>query len=162
MIIHDIMLSLIQQLFRGFNFFADLSLLLGESILYNFSSWALSPMHITIFIRWLSILLFLFIGKLDFLVSKGLLFLYDKQNHVLESNQSVILRTSNVSSLILMKIPSITKANSGVYYMYTENIIGSDILTVRVYVEGKFILFNCTHWCWIPAWGFLRKQGNAF
>ena len=29
------MLSLIQQLFRGFNFFADLSLLLGESILYN-------------------------------------------------------------------------------------------------------------------------------
>ena len=127
-----------------------------------FSSWALSPMHITIFIRWLSILLFLFIGKLDFLVSKGLLFLYDKQNHVLESNQSVIQRTSNVSSLILMKIPSITKANSSVYYMYTENIIGSDILTVRVYVEGKFILFNCTHWCWIPAWGFSRKQGNAF
>ena len=50
-----------------------------------FSSWALAPTHFTIFIRGLSIILFSFINKVfpfkTFLVSKGLLCLYDKQNN---------------------------------------------------------------------------------
>ena len=50
-----------------------------------FSSWALAPTHLTIFIRGLSIILFSFINKVfpfkTFLVSKGLLCLYDKQNN---------------------------------------------------------------------------------
>ena len=65
-------------------------------------------------------------------------------SHVLESNKSVIQRTSNVSSRILMKIPSITKANSGDYVLYAENAVGNDTVTVRVYVESKFILLICT------------------
>ena len=66
-------------------------------------------------------------------------------SHVLESNVSVIQRTSNVSSLILMKIPSITEANSGVFVLCAENTVGNDTVTVRLYMEGKFILFTCTH-----------------
>ena len=46
-----------------------------------FSSWALGPKHFTIFIWRLSILLFSFINKLTFLLSKGLLCLYGKQNN---------------------------------------------------------------------------------
>ena len=46
-----------------------------------FSSWALAPTHFTIITRGLSILLFSFINKLTFPVSKGLLCLYDKENN---------------------------------------------------------------------------------
>ena len=66
-------------------------------------------------------------------------------SHVWESNENVIQRTFNVSSQILMKIPSITKANSGDYVLYAENAVGNDTVTVRLYVEGKFILLTCTH-----------------
>ena len=44
-----------------------------------------------------------------------------------------------------MKIPSITEANSGVFVLCAENTVGNDTVTVRLYVEGKFILFTCTH-----------------
>ena len=44
-----------------------------------------------------------------------------------------------------MKIPSITKANSGEYVLNVENAVGNDTVTVRLYVEGKFILLTCTH-----------------
>ena len=74
-------------------------------------------------------------------------------SHVLESNESVIQEASNVSSQILMKIPSITNADSGDYVLYTENTVGNDTVTVRVNVEGKFILLTCTYWCWIPGVG---------
>ena len=74
-------------------------------------------------------------------------------SRVLESNESVIQETSNVSSQIVMKIPSITKAHSGDYVLYTENTVGNDTVTVRVNVEGKFILLTCTYWCWIPGVG---------
>ena len=66
-------------------------------------------------------------------------------SHVLESNESVIQEASNVSSQILMKIPSITNADSGDYVLYTENTVGNDTVTVRVNVEGKFILLTCTY-----------------
>ena len=74
-------------------------------------------------------------------------------SRVLESNESVIQEASNVSSQILMKIPSITNADSGDYVLYTENTVGNDTVTVRVNVEGKFILLTCTYWCWIPGVG---------
>ncbi|CAH3165556.1 unnamed protein product [Pocillopora meandrina] len=57
-------------------------------------------------------------------------------SRVLESNESVIQETSNVSSQIVMKIPSITKAHSGDYVLYTENTVGNDTVIVRVNVEG--------------------------
>ena len=66
-------------------------------------------------------------------------------SHVWESNENVIQRTFNVSSQILMKIPSITRANSGDYVLYAENAVGNDTVTVRLYVEGKFILLTCIH-----------------
>ena len=46
-----------------------------------FSSWVLAPMPCTIFIRGLSILYFHSSIKLTFLVSKGILCLYDKRNN---------------------------------------------------------------------------------
>ena len=46
-----------------------------------FSSWVLAPMPCTIFIRGLSILYFHSLIKLTFLVSKGILCLYDKRNN---------------------------------------------------------------------------------
>ncbi|RMX59452.1 hypothetical protein pdam_00015665, partial [Pocillopora damicornis] len=52
-------------------------------------------------------------------------------SRVLESNESVIQEASNVSSQILMKIPSITNADSGDYVLYTENTVGNDTVTVR-------------------------------
>ena len=42
----------------------------------SFSSWALAPTLFTIFNRELSILLFSFINQIDFLVSKGLEYIY--------------------------------------------------------------------------------------
>ena len=82
-------------------------------------------------------------------------------SHVWESNENVIQRTFNVSSQILMKIPSITKANSGDYVLYAENAVGNDTVTVRLYVEGKFILLTCTHWCQIPEYKFPHKRGKS-
>ena len=53
-----------------------------EVFRHIFSSWALAPTQLTIFLWGLSILLFSLINiKLTFLVSKGLLCLYDKQNN---------------------------------------------------------------------------------
>ncbi|XP_027049062.1 uncharacterized protein LOC113676585 isoform X1 [Pocillopora damicornis] len=59
-------------------------------------------------------------------------------SRVLESNESVIQEASNVSSQILMKIPSITNADSGDYVLYTENTVGNDTVTVRVNVEEDY------------------------
>ena len=53
-----------------------------EVFRHIFSSWALAPTQLTIFLWGLSILSFsLIIIKLTFLVSKGLFCLYDKQNN---------------------------------------------------------------------------------
>ena len=47
----------------------------------NFSLLELAPTHSTIVIRGLSIHLFSFIDEVGFLLTKGLLCLYDKQNN---------------------------------------------------------------------------------
>ena len=80
-------------------------------------------------------------------------------SRVLESNESVIQETSNVSSQIVMKIPSITKAHSGDHVLYTENTVGNDTVTVRVNVEGKFILL--TDVGFLAWYNFSHKQRNA-
>lgn len=56
-------------------------------------------------------------------------------SHVLESNESVIQEMSNVSSQILIKIPSITEASSGDYVLRAVNTVGSNNVSVRVSVE---------------------------
>ena len=79
-------------------------------------------------------------------------------SHVLESNESVIQEMSNVSSQILIKIPSITEASSGDYVLRAVNTVGSNNVSVRVSVEGKFMLLTCTYRCWIPGYKFSHKQ----
>ena len=76
-----------------------------------FSSWALAPTHFTIITRGLSILLFSFITKLTFPVSKGLLCLYDKKDMEFLFSCSTPHLTRSLRSLVSYRVKH-SKRNS--------------------------------------------------
>ena len=74
-----------------------------------FSSWVLAPMPCTIFIRGLSILYFHSSIKLTFLVSKGILCLYDKRNNTWLLVELSFLEFNSASHLWAIELNTLRK-----------------------------------------------------
>ena len=79
------------------------------SVSLIFSSWVLAPMPCTIFIRGLSILYFHSSIKLTFLVSKGILCLYDKRNNTWLLVELSFLEFNSASHLWAIELNTLRK-----------------------------------------------------